>query len=211
MTSIVIADDHPMILQGVSDTLQGTAGFEVVATATSHAEAVKLCAHHQPDLVLLDLNMPDGTPFATVEQLQARAPQSKIVVFSGYDDEVYVRGLLARGVAGYILKEEAAGTLVAALTAIQAGVRWYSPAITQQLVDMTTLPTTPRPTFSDRERELLALLVQGLTDQEIAAQLSLSTSTVRYHLTNLFERLGLASRVALAVETVRQGWLEGGD
>lgn len=208
MPSIVIADDHPIILQGVSDTLRSAAGFEVVATATSHDEALAACVRYRPDLVLLDLNMPGGSPIATVERLQEQAPATRIVVYSGYDDEIYVRGLLARGVSGYILKEESARTLVAALRTICKGGHWYSPAITQQLVESAAIPAIPPPLFSERERELLTLLVQGLTDQEIAAQLSLSSSTVRYHLSNLFERLGLASRVALAVEAVRQGWLD---
>ena len=206
---VVLADDHPLFLQGVADTLRSEEDIDLLATATTHVEVQEACRQHQPDIVLLDLNMPGGTPFDTVSFLREHCPDTKVVVLSGFDDEAYVRGLVGQGITGYILKDELPETIVAALRHIMAGHSWFSPAISSRLLELATAPGqqgADAPTA--REHEVLTLIAKGYTDQRIAQELGISESTVRYHITNLFNRTGVASRVELALYGVKQGWID---
>ncbi len=209
MIRIVVADHHPLIRQGVTAILGGAEGFSVVATATSHAEAMRACRRYQPDVLLLALNLPDGSPFEAVTRLRKRCPATRVVILSGSDDPASVSQLLERGIAGYILKNERPDTIRSALHSIVSGHAYFSPAISAQLLHSWTSPEQPQSSsLTERQREVLTLIARGYMDRQIANELGSKESTVRYHISNMFDRTSLISRVELALRGIQQRWIE---
>lgn len=205
---IVLADDHPLFSQGVAETLRAEMDMSLLAIARSHREAKTLCQQHQPDIILLDLRMPEGTPFETVTFLHKACPTTKVVILSGFDDQAYVHGLIKLGVAGYILKDELPETLLMAIREIMEDHHWFSPPIASQLSKMATIREPPPDGPSQRELQVLSLIAGGMPDQQIASNLGISESTVRYHIGNLFDRFGVNSRIKLALLAVKNEWAD---
>jgi DNA-binding NarL/FixJ family response regulator len=205
---VLLADDHPLVRAGIRATLLAEGGVELVGEATTGDEAQQLCRELAPDVLLLDLNMPGPAPVELMALLREACPVTRVLVLTAYDDDAYVRAVAGAGAAGYVLKDDATEALVRAIRAVMQGDTWFSHTIMERLVrgdPRPAPPTAEAPPLTNRELEVLHLVVDGKTNQEIAIVLGISTKTVEKHLGEIFTRLGVASRVEAAVQAVRGG------
>ena len=196
MIRVLLADDHPLIRTGLRTSLEEDEELIVVGEARDGTDVLGLCQELSPDVLLLDLNMPGPSPVTTVYALMEQCPQVKIIVLTAYDDEVYIRKLVGLGVAGYILKDEAPETLVRAIHAALEGDTWFS----RRVIDLLATPATGSADIendcrlTERESEVLDLLVKGRSNSQIAEALVIVEGTVKNHLVNIYQKLGVHSR-----------------
>lgn len=196
MVRIILADDHPLIRTGLHSTLEQEEGLVVVGEATNGEETNRLCQELSPDVLLLDLSMPGPSPVTTVRGILEQCPQVKIIMLTAFDDEVFVRNLVSLGVAGYILKDEAPETLIRAIRAAMEGDVWFS----RRIIDILARQGSESGCveinchLTDRETEVLHLMAKGLTNNQIADALAIAEGTVKNHLVNIYQKLGVHSR-----------------
>lgn len=196
MIRIILADDHPLIRMGLHSTLEQEEGLVVVGEATNGEEAYRLCQKLSPDVLLLDLSMPGPSPVITVRFIMEQCPQVKIIMLTAFDDEVFVRNLIGLGVAGYILKDEAPETLIRAIHAALEGDVWFS----RRIIDILAKPSVEAGCIeaschlTERESEVLHLMANGLANSQIADTLAIAEGTVKNHLVNIYQKLGVHSR-----------------
>lgn len=191
---VLLADDHPLVRAGLRATVVTAPDIALVGEATTGDEARRLCQDLAPDVILLDLHMPGPPPVATVAYLREHCPTTRVLILTAHDDDAYVQGLLAAGVAGYVLKDEVPETLLHAIRGVAQGGTWFSQAIATKLARAVAHRTNGTPDFSEREQELLRALEQGWDNAHIAASLYLSEQTVRNYLSRLYAKLGVRSR-----------------
>jgi len=201
---VLLADDHPLVRTGIRATLMIEPDLLLVGEAINGHEAQRLCQELQPDILLLDLNMPGPPPGETITAVHEHSPQTYVIVLTAYDDDAYVRGMVAAGVAGYVLKDEASEVLVRAIRAVMQGDTWFSRPILEKLLHHVSASAEVS-NLTARELEVLRLVATGKTNQEIAIALAISVKTVEKHLGEVFVKLGVASRVEAAVQAVRLG------
>lgn len=194
-TRIVLVDDHAVVRAGLRSALCNVPGFEVVGEASNGPELFAALERWQPDLLVMDVAMPDFDPIAAVRHIRATYPALKILVVSAYDDQAYVVGLLAAGVNGYHLKDQPLADLQLAAQRVLAGERWISSPLVSRLVETTPSSARPIPALTRRQRELLHALTQGYDNRRIAQEMELSVKTVENHLTALYRALGVNSRL----------------
>ncbi|SDT42165.1 response regulator transcription factor [Actinoplanes derwentensis] len=213
---VVLADDDSLIRTAIDAILRPVDGIELVAQAADGRAAVELAVRHRPDVALLDIQMPVLDGLAALREIRLVAPAVRVVVLTTFGQDEYVAQALAAGAAGFLLKESAAEELAYAIRAAAAGNAYLSPKITRQVLDR--LPAaTARPDrdrakadgLSGREREILILLAQGLSNAEIARQLFVSEGTVKTHVYRIFTKLGCENRVQAAMLAQRAGLLDG--
>ena len=204
---VLLADDHPLVRAGIRTTLQGEADVLLVGEATDAHEAQCLSQELRPDVLLLDLNMPGPSPIETVAALRELCPATRVLVLTAYDDDAYVRAVVAAGAAGYVLKDDATEAVVRAIRTVMEGDTWFSRSIMEKLVHGGAGASIQagHPELTSRELDVLRLVVDGKTNQEIALALAISVKTVEKHLGEVFAKLGVASRVEAAVQAVRAG------
>ena len=188
----LLADDHALIRAGLRDALSNLPGVEIVGEAGNGRDLFLALEQLHPDLLVMDVNMPDFEPVAAVHKIRAAYPQLKILVVSAYDDEAYVVGLLSAGVNGYHLKDQPLSDLQLAVRRVLDGGRWISDPLVNRLVDHHTETASP---LTRRQRELLYLLTQGYNNNKIALVMDLSIKTVENHLTALYRAIGVESRL----------------
>lgn len=201
MTSIrlIIADDHRFFRDGVRGVLQAVGGFEVVGEAANGEEAVEQAAALQPDVILMDLQMPGVNGIEATRRILRASPRTGVIVVTMFEDTDSVLAAMRAGARGYILKDADEEELIRSIRAVYHGEALFGPAVAQRLlnylVDVTprALPAT-FPELTDREREVLALIAQGLSNQEIADRLTTSLKTARNHVSNILNKLQVADR-----------------
>jgi len=204
---VVLADDHPVVRAGVKTFLEKEPDLRVVGEIAAGSEVETLTSHWQPDVLVLDVNMPGLDPVAATRRLKEQGPTLRILVLTAYDDDAYVTGLLAAGAMGYLLKEEALETLVAAIRAVARGESWLSQRIAGRLARraVARVEGAEAEPLTSREREVLHLLALGLSNDEIAGRLVISRRTVQNHVSNIYGKLGLASRAEAVLYAIRHG------
>jgi DNA-binding NarL/FixJ family response regulator len=204
---VVLADDHPLMRAGIRATVAAEPDMALVGEAVDGREAQRLCQEHNPDVLLLDLNMPGPSAFETVAYLREHCPQVKVIVLTAYDDDAYVHGLVAAGVAGYVLKDEIEEAVVRAIRTVMQGDTWFSRTVVEKLARPATgeAPFTERPALTDRELEVVRLVTQGFSNKEIGEALKVKERTVEFHVGNVLRKLGVASRVEAAVWAKEHG------
>lgn len=200
---IVLADDHAVVRAGIANALAALPNLEVVAEADDGPAVLAALVKTQPDLLLIDVTMPDFEPITAIRQIRARYPKMKILVVSAYDDDVYVQGLLGAGVDGYHLKDQPLSDLQLAVQRILTGKKWVSSRLLDKLVSYTDAPSTGASILTFRQRDILHLLQQGLDNHAIARRMGLSVKTIEKHLTTLYRLLNVQSRLE-AVNYVTQ-------
>jgi NarL family two-component system response regulator LiaR len=197
---VLIADDHLVVRQGLRTFLDLQPDIEVVAEAGDGAEALAAALEHEPDVVLIDLVMPNVDGIEAIRGLRERVPAARAIVLSSFIDDEKLFPAVRAGAAGYLLKDVQPQELVEAIRTVHGGGALLHPRVASRLLeDMATDPLTPR------EREVLSLLADGLTNRQIAERLVVSEHTVHRHVTNLLRKLGLPSRAAAAAHAVRSG------
>jgi DNA-binding NarL/FixJ family response regulator len=209
-TRILIADDHPLFRKGMRALLSSMDDVEVVGEATRGQEALELAATLQPDVILMDLQMPDGGGITATRQIMAASPHIRILVVTLFQDDDSVFAALRAGARGYVLKDTDEDEMVRAIRAVAGGEAIFSPAIATRLIDFFAAPrpAAPKavfPELTEREREILGLIAQGESNAEIAARLVLSLKTVRNHVSNIFSKLQVADRVQAAIRARAAG------
>jgi DNA-binding NarL/FixJ family response regulator len=205
---ILLADDHPVVRDGIRNRLAREEDLVVVGEAANGEETIRQARRLHPDVVLLDVAMPGPGAVPVMEALHRQDPEVKVLVLSAFDDDEYVFGMLAAGAAGYALKDEQLSTLVEAVRAAARGEAWLSPRVaskvTQRAMGRETDPTGEL--LTEREHEVLALMAQGKENAAIAEELVVTERTVKFHVGNIYSKLGVTSRAAAIVEALRRGW-----
>jgi len=207
---IVIVDDHAVVRSGLRLLLDAENGFETVAEAGSARDAVFEVRKHKPDVVLMDVVLPDRSGIEATADVLAEAPDAKVLILSMEDDPSYVREAFAAGASGYVLKEAADTELVAALRQVAAGERYVHPALGARLAtaEAEASARAEKDPLSDREREVLRLLALGHTNQEIAKTLFISVRTAETHRAHIMQKLRLTTRAELVRYALAQGLLD---
>ncbi len=210
MTTIVLADDHALIREGLRTVLAGEPDWSVVAEAADGLQAVDLVNRLQPDVLIVDLMLPNLSGLEVIRQVSRRAPQTQIVALSMHANESYVLAALRNGAQAYVLKDTSSTDIIQAVREVRAGRRYLSPPLSQYALEAYIqkakgAPLDPYETLTTREREVLHLVAQGQTTPAIAARLSLSPRTVETHRTNLMRKLGLRTQTDLIRYALQRG------
>jgi NarL family two-component system response regulator LiaR len=200
---VLIVDDHALVRSGLRFFLLAFDDLELVGEATSGEEALELCTQVQPDVVLMDLVMPGMNGASATHTICQRWPQTRVIALTNFQDAELVRGALQAGATGYLLKNVSAEELASAIRAAHAGQPTLAPEATQALIETVTQLPTPDYDLTPREWEVLGLMVEGLSNAEIAERLVVGLSTVKFHVSNILSKLVVTSRaeaMALALQ-----------
>jgi len=192
--SILLADDHAIVRAGIRRMIEELPGLHVVHEVGCGPDVFAALARETVDCLLIDVSMPDFEPITAIHQIHHLYPDLKILVVSAHDDDIYVQGLLAAGVNGYHLKDQSLNDLKLAIERVLAGERWISSPLIGKLVN-PSIPAAGVPALTNRQRDLLQLLKQGLDNQSIAQETGLSVKTIENHLTRLYRQLDVQSRL----------------
>ncbi len=190
----MLVDDHAIVRAGIRKMIEEIPGLEVVAEVGDGTQVFAALEQNQIDCLLIDVTMPDFEPISAIRKIRTQNPALKILVVSAYDDDIYVQGLLGAGVNGYHLKDQPLNDLKLAVQRVLAGERWISSPLIGKLVSPPH-GTSTFPMLTNRQRDLLRLLQQGLDNQSIAQETGLSVKTVENHLTRLYRQLDVQSRL----------------
>lgn len=209
-TRILLADDHRIVREGLRSLVAGLPGVEVIAEAEDGRTAVELARKLAPQVVVMDIGMPDLNGIEATRRLAAEAPHVRVIALSMHSDNRYVSEMLKAGARGYLLKDAAFEELALALRTVMAGQVYLSPAISRTVVsDYVRHLTAGEPALAaaltTREREILQLVAEGASTKEIAARLSISLKTVDTHRQHIMDKLGVRSVAELTKYAVREG------
>ncbi len=215
-TTVMLVDDHAMMRGGIRSILEHSEGISVVGEAENGRDAIEMVSKHAPDIVLIDVAMPDLNGLEATRKIRAIDPKISVVALSMHSDERYVTGMLDAGARGYLLKTCDAAELLRAIEAVKKGKLYVTPALTHVLVDRLHSDApggvrtgTPRlDTLTPREREVLQLIAEGLTSKEIGARIGAALKTIETHRTNIIRKLNLHSIAQLTKYAIREGLTE---
>ncbi|HUB39299.1 MAG TPA: response regulator transcription factor [Streptosporangiaceae bacterium] len=203
--TVLIADDHPVVREGLRGMLAADPAIAVVGEAGSGDEAVVMARLHRPDVVLMDLRMPGGDGVAATSGILAAAPGTRVVVLTTYETDADIVRAVEAGAAGYLLKDTPRQDLVAAIRAAARGETVLAPTVAGRLVSQLRHPAAE--SLSARETEVLALVARGSTNAEIGRALYISEATVKTHLLRAFSKLGVSDRTAAVTTAIELGML----
>jgi len=205
---VVIADDHGVVRKGIRELLTDEPDIVVVGEARDGHEAVDLALALRPDVVVMDIAMPELSGVEATRQICAAAPAVRVLALTAYADPPYVSGLLDAGASGYVLKTAESRDIVRAVRAVAAGQRMIDPAVAQVVAQHP--PRSPAD-MTERELGVLRLAARGLTNKQIAAELAISDRTVQNHLANVYAKLGVASRTEAVTAAIQRGEIRLGE
>ena len=204
MIRVLVVDDHGVVRDGLGRVVAAQPDLELVAAAANGAEAVELCRTAHPDVVLMDLEMPVLDGIEASKAILAESPETAVLVLTSFSDHKRITGALEAGAVGYLLKDASAEEVVNGIRAAAAGGSPLDPRAARVLLPARNAPD-PLAGISPREREVLALLLDGRPNKLIARQLGISEKTVKAHLTSIFRAIGVADRVQAILWAERQG------
>ncbi len=200
---VMIVDDHSVVRSGLGKFLMVNPDLELVTEAESGEEAIQLCGLYHPDVILMDLMMPGMGGIGAIRQIRQLYPTVKVVALTSFREENLVQGALQAGAIGYLLKNVTAAELGRAIRAANTGRMTLSPEATEVLAQ-SVIHASPANELTDREREVLCLMVKGMNNSEIAEKLFISLGTVKFHISNIFMKLGVESRVEAVTLALQQ-------
>ena len=210
--SVLIADDHTIVRSGVRILLEAEPDIRVVGEALNGIEALELAESLQPEIVLMDITMPEMDGLEATRQLKTRYPHINVLVLTMHRSDEYFFEMLRAGASGYILKGAKTSELINAIHIVQQGEVFLYPSMTQKLVqgylELTNWENEDEPSLSPREKEIFLLLAEGYSNKEIADELVISPSTVHSHRSNLMDKLGLNNRHELIQYARRRGLIQ---
>ena len=197
---LLIADDHPVVREGLAAMLNRRADMRVIAEATNGAEAVTLALQHRPDVVLMDLRMPHLNGVEALEQIRAEWPEARVIVITTYDGDDDIYRALRAGAKAYLLKDTPREEVLDTVRAVYAGQKRLPPEVAAKLADRMTAPD-----LTERERDVLRQIVAGRSNKEIGAALNIAEGTVKAHVNSLLGKLGVSDRTQAVTEALRRG------
>jgi two-component system response regulator NreC len=212
---VVIADDHTIVRQGMKKLLEGYPEVEVVGEATDGKEAIDVVQRLMPDVVIMDISMPDMNGLEATRQIRKLLPQMKILILTMHAEKEYIFKILQSGASGYLLKGSPVEELVNALQAVSRGESYLSPPVSKSIIE-DYVSDVPRGQtgrgrsqgLTTREREILQLIAEGHTSKAIAGILSLSTKTVETHRAHIMQKLDIHNTAGLIMYAIQKGWVE---
>ena len=210
---VLVADDQSMIRAGFRMLLKNEEGIDVVAEAEDGLEAVEKASRYSPSVVLMDIRMPKLDGLEATRRILAADPSARVLILTTFDLDEYIYEALRAGASGFVLKDDPPEQLIAAIRTVAAGDALLSPAVTRRVIEeFTQRPRREAPKgldeLTDRELEIFRLIAKGLSNAEIGQQLFISDTTVKTHVTHLFQKLGLRDRVQAVVLAYRSGLVE---
>jgi len=205
---ILLADDHPVVRDGLRGMLAGEADFEVVGEAASGVEAVRLTEREQPDVVLMDLQMPEMDGATATAEIAARFPGTRVLVLTTYDTDADILRAVEAGATGYLLKDATQQELFRAVGAAARGESVLSPSVATRLLGQVRAPSVEP--LTQRELEVLQLIARGTTNREAARRLFISEASVKAHLLHVYAKLGVNDRAAAVATAYERGLLTPG-
>lgn len=201
---VMLVDDHTMVRHGIGTFLKVFDDLQLAGEANSGAAAIELCSEIMPDVILMDIVMPDMDGVAATHTIRQKFPHVQVIALTSYKEGNLVKKALDAGAIGYLLKDVSADELAEAIRAAHAGRVTLSPGAAQRLVETANQATTSRPDLTKRELEVLALMVEGLNNTQIASRLTVSVSTVKSHVSSILSKLGVASRTEAVTLALRK-------
>jgi NarL family two-component system response regulator LiaR len=200
---VMLVDDHSMVRRGLATFLKVFDGLQLVGEAENGPAAIKLCGEVQPDVVLMDMVMPDMDGAAATRIIRQQFPQIQVIVLTSFKEGELIKNALEAGAIGYLLKDVSADELAKAIRAADSGRATLSPEVAQTLVEAANQPPPPGLDLTEREREVLSLMIEGLNNTQIAGRLTVSPSTIKSHVSNVLSKLGVASRTEAVTLALR--------
>lgn len=200
---VMLVDDHTMVRKGLSLFLKAYDDLELVGEAENGAVSIQLCGEIMPDVVLMDMAMPDMDGVTATRSICQKFPQVQVIALTSFKEGDLVRNALEAGAIGYLIKDVSADELARAIRAAHTGRATLSPDATQALVQTANLPPGPGLDLTEREREVLALMVEGLNNTQIAGRLGVRPSTIKSHVSNILSKFGVASRTEAVTLALR--------
>jgi NarL family two-component system response regulator LiaR len=201
---ILLVDDHAVVRSGLSKFLMVNKDLELVAEASDGAEAVQMTGLHKPDVILMDLMMPGMDGITSTREIHQKFPQVKIIALTSFSEQNMVQGALQAGATGYLQKNVTAAELGNAIRSAHVGRMTLSPEAIQVLANAVAQPHIQGNELTERERDVLKGMVEGLNNNEIAGKLVISLGTVKFHISNIFQKLGVDSRVEAVKLSIEQ-------
>jgi DNA-binding NarL/FixJ family response regulator len=205
---ILVADDHPMLREGLVAVLGTQPDFDVVGEAADGSEVVRLTKRLQPDVILLDLEMPEADGVAALERLRDAGSAARAIVFTAYDTDERILNALRAGARGYLLKGASRAEIFDAVRTVHSGGSLLGPAVINRVLEHIGHGDEHRRDLTPRELEVLTLLARGLKNAEIASELFISERTVKFHVSSILAKLGAENRTEAARIAVRRGLVE---
>ena len=213
---LLVVDDHEVVRQGLVALLDRRDGFQVVAEAGTVAEALEQARRHEPEIVIMDVRLPDGSGIEACREIRAELPGTKVVMLTSYPDEEAVLSAIVAGASGYLLKQVRARDLVAALEAVGRGESLLDPAVTEKVLERIrriasgSQETDELSQLTGQERKILLLVAEGMTNKEIAAEIFLSDKTVKNYVSSILAKLNLERRAQAAAFVAKHRLDRGG-
>jgi DNA-binding NarL/FixJ family response regulator len=207
---ILLVDDHRMFREGLKAVLESEAGFLVAGEAENGIRAIELCRELSPDVVVMDISMPEMNGIEATRRIRAEAPHARILLLSMHTEKHFVMGALKAGVSGIVVKNSTSAELVSAINTVASGKTYLSPSVSNVLVQnfLESDAETSEKTLSSRERQILQLIAMGKGAKEIGYQLGISNKTVEAHRMQLMKKLDLGSVAELVKYAIREGMIE---
>jgi two-component system, NarL family, response regulator LiaR len=200
---VMLVDDHTMVRRGLALFLKVFDDLQLVGEADNGSDAIQRCAEIRPDVVLMDMVMPGMDGVSATRAIRQRFPQVQVIALTSFKEGELIKNALEAGAIAYLLKDVSADELAQAIRAARAGRATLSPEAAQAIVQSANLPPAPGLDLTEREREVLSLMIEGLNNTQIAARLSVSPSTIKSHVSNILSKLGVASRTEAVTLALR--------
>lgn len=215
MITVIVVDDHPVVRAGIRSVLDTDPEINVIAEGSVGADALTLVSEKKPDVLVLDVNLPDMNGLDVTRELKKGKVESEILILTAHEDSQMIFSLLESGAVGYVLKDEALETLGRAVHAAARGESWLSPAVASKVVQRAVSggqekvkTARPKSPLTPREMEILQLLARGLDNAAIAAALVITKRTAQNHISNIYGKLGVDSRTEAMLYAIRHGWVD---